>query len=279
MTEPFKAAAFQMDCKLGRMEQNAATVTDVLYEAADKGVKLCVFPECALSGYSVSSKEETAEVAIPLASEPVKKIVNACKKLSIYACVGYTENRNGKFFNSAFLAGPEGTILNNYSKMHLPCIGADKFVERGQPPVPPVETAVGNLSTIICYDVRFPELARYYGLHGADIILHPTNWPYGSECTREILPVARAFENMVYWIAANRVGDERGSHYIGGSRIISPGGKELARAGEEREELIIAEIDPAVARKKSFYSVEGDWSIDIIGDRRPEVFGNSDLVC
>lgn len=278
MPEKYLAGAFQMDCKLGEMDRNADHVVSALHDAGKQGVRLVVFPECALSGYCVASREETAAFAISIDSAPVQKIVDACKALSMFACVGYAEDRDGRLYNSAFTAGPNG-ILNNFSKMHLPYIGIDKFVERGQPPLPPVETEAGNLATIICYDVRFPELSRYYGLHGADVVLHPTNWPYGSEGTREILPIARAFENMVYWIACNRVGDERGSHFIGGSRIISPGGKVLAQADEEREMLIVAEIDPAVARKKSFYSVEGDWSVDIIGDRRPEVFGNQDLMC
>ena len=279
MSETYKVAAFQMDCKLGQTEQNADRIITILHDAKRQNVRLVVFPECALSGYCVNSVEETAQVAIPIHDPNIQRIVDACKELSIYACVGYTENRNGKRYNSAFLAGPEGRILSNYSKMHLPYVGADKFVEKGQPPEPPVQTEIGSLSTIICYDVRFPELTRYYGLNGADIMMHPTNWPLGSEGTREILPVARAFENMMFWIACNRVGDENGSHFIGGSRIISPGGKVLAQAGEDGEELIIAEIDPAAARRKSFYSVEGDWSIDIIGDRRPEVFGNQELVC
>ena len=83
----------------------------------------------------------------------------------------------------------------------------------------------------ICYDIRFPELTRHLALSGADVIVHPTNWPYGSEYTRDVLPLARAFENGVYFLSCNRVGDEKSSHFIGGARVVgcllytSPGRK------------------------------------------------------
>jgi len=272
-----KVACAQVDAKFGDIQANVEKCITYIKKAAEEGCSLVVFPECFLQGYAVNSAEEVAELAIPLEDESIKKINAACRENNIMAAVGYIEDRKGKYYNSAVLLGPDG-VLQTYSKMHMPFIGADKFVEKGQPPTPPVETPIGRISMIICYDVRFPELSRHLALHGADMILMLTNWPRGSEKTREIFPIARAFENGVYVLATNRVGDERGSHFIGGSRIISPTAQILSQA-EEEETLLVAEIDVTKARQKKFVSVEGNWSVDIFNDRRPEVFGNLNIIC
>lgn len=267
-----KVACVQMDIQYGSIEANTKKVVGYLQKAAEAGCALALFPECALQGYCMNTKDEVEEQAVAADDSSIREIIAACEKHKIMAAVGFLEKRGGETYNSAALLGPEG-LLQVYSKMHLPYIGADKFVAQGQPPLPPVDTPIGRLSMLICYDVRFPELSRYYALQGADVLLIPTNWPLGSEKTREIFPISRAFENGVYVMAANRVGDERGSHFIGGSRVISPSAQLLAQAGSE-ETMLVTDIDVAVSRKKDFASVEGNWSIDIFKDRRPEVFGN-----
>lgn len=267
-----KIACVQMDVQYGDLKANKEKCVHFIQQAAEAGSALVLFPECALQGYCMNTKEEVMALAIPVDDPSILEIAAACKAHHIMAAVGFLEMRGGSAYNSVVLLGPEG-VLQVYSKMHLPFIGADRFVTQGQPPLPPVETPIGRISMIICYDVRFPELSRYYALQGADILLIPTNWPLGSEKTREIFPIARAFENGIYVLAANRVGDERGSHFIGGSRMISPSAQILTQAGAE-EAMLLADIDVAISRKKDFVSVEGNWSIDIFKDRRPEVFGN-----
>ncbi|MEL7623712.1 MAG: carbon-nitrogen hydrolase family protein [Clostridiales bacterium] len=277
MSTKCKVALFQMDCKLGETGVNVEKCLTAISQAAGLGCSLIVFPELALSGYNVTSLEEALQFAIPVDSPYIKGLTEACKNNNIYAAVGYMEVREGKVYNSAALLGPEG-LLQNYSKMHMPNIGLDKFAEKGQPPLPPSETAIGKISMIVCYDIRFPELTRHFALKGADMVINLTNWPRGSEHTREVLPIARAFENKIYFMSCNRVGDERGSHFIGGSRIVDPNGRIIAQAGEEGEEMITAEIDVALARQKYFFSQEGNWSIDADKDRRPDVFGNIDIL-
>ena len=274
MTTKSKVALFQMDCKFGETEVNVNKCVDAMKKAAREGCSLIVFPECALSGYCFDSLEEVARYAIPADGPDLARISSAAAELGIYAAVGFTENRGGKYYNSAAFISPDKGIEQVYSKMHMPYIGLDKFAEKGQPPLPPVETPFGRFSMIICYDIRFPELTRHLALSGADVIVHPTNWPYGSEYTRDVLPLARAFENGVYFLSCNRVGDEKSSHFIGGARVVGPNGRIVVQANDESEEMLICEIDVAASRQKHFYSVEGDWSIDIDKDRRPEVFGD-----
>jgi 5-aminopentanamidase len=82
----------------------------------------------------------------------------------------------------------------------------------------------------------------------------------------------RAMENTVYVMAVNRVGEESGFRFIGGSSIVDPGGKRLAQAGPDFEETLYAEIDPSLARKKRLVRVPGRHEINRIADRRPAFY-------
>ena len=273
MSTKVKVALFQMDCKIGATLENIEKCCKQIAVAAAEGCALIVFPECALSGYGVTSKEEALSFAIAADGPEIQILIDACKAHNIMAVTGYTEVRDGEVYNGACLLGPDGLLLN-YNKMHMPYIGLDKFAAKGPAPLPPVETPIGKIALLICYDIRYPELCRYYATHGADMIICPTNWPLGSEFTRDVLPMARSFENMVYFLACNRTGIERGGKYIGGSRVVGTNGRIIVQAkeGEDAEEMLMTEIDVALARQKYFYSKEGDWSIDAEKDRRPDVF-------
>ena len=274
MTTKSKIALFQMDCKLGQPEANVAKCIQAMEQAAQAGAFLITFPECALTGYAFDSPEEAARCALSAEGPELARLREESKRLGIYVVVGFAELCAGKLYNSAAILSPAKGVEQIYHKLHLPYIGLDKFVEKGDRPLPPLETPFGRLGILICYDVRFPEMSRYLAVSGADILLQPTNFPAGSECTRDVLPMARAFENGVYFLSCNRVGEERGSRFIGGARILDPKGRCLALAGEEKEELLIAEIDPAAARQKYSLSPDGSWSVDIEKDRRPEIFGD-----
>ena len=110
-------------------------------------------------------------------------------------------------------------------------------------------------------------------LNGAELIVLPTNWPPGAECTADFVINTRAMENHVYYMAVNRVGTERGFRFIGKSKICNPSGEVLALANHEQEAILYAEIDPALARRKRVIRVPGKHEIDRFADRRPEMYG------
>ena len=114
----------------------------------------------------------------------------------------------------------------------------------------------------ICYDGAFPEPSRAMALEGADLIVLPTNWPPGAECTADFVINTRAMENHVYYAAVNRVGDERGFRFIGKSKICGPSGDVLAIANHADETILYAEIDQALARRKRIIRVPGKHEID-----------------
>ncbi len=125
----------------------------------------------------------------------------------------------------------------------------------------------------ICYDGSFPESSRVLTLLGADLVVLPTNWPTGAVTTVCHLVQARALENHIFYAAVNRVGEERGFRFIGQSRIVQCNGDILVQAGEHDAEIIVAEIDPAIARNKRLVKIPGKYEIDRVADRRPEMYG------
>jgi predicted amidohydrolase len=130
-----------------------------------------------------------------------------------------------------------------------------------------------RVGMLICFDGSFPEASRVLALLGADLIVLPTNWPSGGRCSCDYVPPMRAHENHVYFMAVNRVGEEGGFSFIGNTRVVDWDGKNLAAAPEPKEAVIYAEIDPAKARQKRVVFVPGEYEVDRIAGRRPELYG------
>ena len=125
---------------------------------------------------------------------------------------------------------------------------------------------------MICFDVEFPEVARTLALRGADIVAHPTNFPVAARIQTELITVARAAENRVYLLTANRVGKERTGEFCGWSQIVDPFGKRLAEADGTEEILHVADVDVEKARDKD-YVIPGEYELYLFGHRRPELYG------
>jgi predicted amidohydrolase len=174
--------------------------------------------------------------------------------------------------NAAILAGAGRPGSCFYAKTHLPILGVDRFVSPGGH-LSVWDTPYGKVGPLICYDIRFPEAARCLGLMGADIIALPTNWPEGAESSPDFLTRARAWENRVYILAANRVGVERGRRFIGRSQIVAPSGEILQEAGADEEKILYADLDLTQARQKRIVIEPGEWELDTFGGRRPELYG------
>ena len=268
-----KIAGVQMDVKLGNVEHNVARISDFTEEAAVKGARLIVFPECASTGYCFESFEEAATFAEPIPGPTVETTLTVCQQHQVFVVLGMLEKVGEKVFNSCVCVGPNG-LVGQYRKVHLPELGVDHFTTPGDRPFA-VQTADDfRIGMSICYDVSFPEVSRALALAGADILVLPTNWPPGAEPTAAHVVNARASENKVYFIAVNRVGFERGFGFIGMSKICNVHGNTLAASNHMDEAIIYAEIDPAEARDKRIVRVPGKHAIDRFADRRPEMYGS-----
>ena len=265
-----RVASVQMDVKYGDPDQNVVRIIQSIRDLASQGVELAVFPECSLAGYCVESESELAEVGISRHSEYIAQIQATVDETGLVVVFGFSESDGLNYFNTAALLQPN-ISANFYQKTHLPELGYDRFISKGND-LPVFETKFGKVGMLICFDIRFPEATRILSLKGADVLLLPTNWPTGADISADLLVIARAAENKIFVVSSNRVGTERGFNFIGKSKLISPMGEVLASAGNG-EDILIADMDFSLSRNKRNVTVPGKHETTIFESRRPELYG------
>jgi 5-aminopentanamidase len=267
-----KVAAVQMNPELMQKEKNLENILLKTREAAANGAKLIIFPECALTGYMFTGRAEAMPYAEAIPGPSTEKVAEVCKELGVYMIFGLLEKSNDKLYNAAALIGPEG-LTGKYRKNHLPFLGVDRFTDKGDNQFEVFNTPAGNIGIVVCYDITFPETGRCLALKGADIIAVITNWPRQRIYIAKHVINARALENHIYVAAADRIGTERGGKFLGMSKIVDVSGRTLASASMTKEEILYADLDLELARKKHIVFVPGEMEMDFINDRRPELYG------
>jgi predicted amidohydrolase len=218
---------------------------------------------------------DSPEEALPHAEEIpgpfTEALAEAAERLGLHCVAGLLEREGDTLRNTAVLVGPEG-VAGRYRKSHLPFLGVDRFVEAGDE-LEVVDTPIGRIGIEICYDLRFPELTRALALRGVDLVAHPTNWPVEARSNAEILTRARAHENRVFILTANRVGREGHAEFCGWSQICDVRGNRVVEAGDAEEGLFVAEIDVEEAREKDLIPLPGRYEMHLFDHRRPELYG------
>lgn len=272
MRDKVKIAAVQMNPKIMQNRENLDKVIFDARAAAGNGAGLIVFPECTLTGYIFSSREEAMPFMETIPGIATEEMEALCKQLGVHIVVGLLEKDGMKCFNAAVLIGPGG-LIGKYRKNHLPFLGIDRFLDAGNKAFEVFDTPVGRLGIHICYDATFPECARVMTLLGADILILPTNWPQGRERVVKYVINTRAYENKVHFVAVDRVGEERGTMFIGHSKIVDAWGDTLVDAGDVEEQIIYAEVSLDEARQKHVTFKPGEFELDFIRDRHPELYG------
>jgi predicted amidohydrolase len=268
----WKIATVQMDCKFADKAANLETMSTRLREAAAKGAKLVIFPECAVPGYCFDSKAEAWPFAETLPGASTEVVGALCRQLGVWAAYGLLERDGDYLFNSCALVGPDG-FKASYRKAHLPCLGIDRFVTPGDRPFAVHDLGGLRVGMNICYDFAFPEAARVLMLLGADLIILPTNWPDRSLTSVQYIIQARAVENNIFYAACNRVGEEQGFRFMGRSRIVDVTGDMLAESDDNQPTILYADIDPARARDKHIVRIPGLYELHRTKHRRPELYG------
>jgi len=264
------AAVVQIDPQLARNAYNRELVIEQFHVAASNGAQLVVFPECAISGYGFDSLESALPAVESVPGPASVALEKACAAAGAYAVVGFLEVDEGIVYNSAMLVGPAG-LIGVYRKMHLPCLGVDRFTTPGNFGFPVWETPIGRIGIAICYDLRFPEALRCLGLRGAEIVALPTNWPVTSESMPEFVARARALENRIFLLACNRVGEESGFRFFGRSVMVDPSGKIMTEL-DDASGIGYANFDPERARQKRIVIRPGQFELDTYSNRRPSFY-------
>lgn len=264
-------ACAQIDSILGQPKTNLAKVISSIRTAAEREVKLVMFPECALTGYAYESLQEAIPFAEPIDGHSANAVAEACRETSVYAIVGFIEADGSSYYNAAMLVGPDG-VIGNYRKTHLPFIGVDRFLTAGDQPYQVFDLPFGKVGINICYDISFPEPARALKLLGAEMIALITNWPTAAWRSPAFVANTRALENHLFYAATDRIGTERGWDFIGHSKVVDCNGDTLTEAGEN-EELLITAVDLQEANQNRIINVPGAYELDRLGDRRPDLYG------
>lgn len=258
----------QFDVRLHEPARNTAAVCDeIAAAAAESGARLVVFPEAALTGYVFESLDEALDGAISATGRELSAIADACRSANAWTIVGAIERADGGVYNAAFLVGPDG-ITGRYRKVHTLCLGVDRFARRGGE-FQVWDLPIGRIGINICYDGTFPESSRTLKLLGAQLIVLPTNWPR-LHMKRQQTQM-RAYENHVNYLAVNRVGEERGTVFPGGSMAVGPGGELLAEAGDGPERIDV-EFDMAASDRNRVVLAPGEYEFDYLADRRPDAY-------
>jgi predicted amidohydrolase len=260
-----KAGFFQFAPIFGKKDENIRKVLSVLKET---DADLLVLPEFFSTSYQFVSEDEVAELSEKIPNGYTTEFLSEIsRQRGFYIVAGLPERDGDRFFNSAVLTGPEG-FIGAYQKTHL--FFEEKLLfSPGDTGFRVWDTKIGRIGIMICFDWFFPESMRVLALMGADIVAHPANLvlPYCPDA----MPV-RCLENRVYAITANRIGEEKRKEgqslrFIGQSLIVSPEGKVLVKASEKEEVIMVADIEPELARDKSLTSLN-----NIFNDRRPEMY-------
>ncbi len=241
-----KIAAAQIACNLGDLAANARKMREFAGRAKAAGAELVVFPEMADTGYAMPVIRAQAK---PWNEGVVPELQEIARNLSLAIISGVSEKEGDAIYNSQIVIDAAGAIIAKYRKTHLfaPApIEEDKCFAPGQALV---SVALGplRLGLTICYDLRFPEIYRALAVEqGANAFIISSAWPFPRVEHQRVLATARAIENQSYVVLANRVGKDDGTPFCGSSAIIDPSGVVVAAASAEREELVVAEVSPAV---------------------------------
>jgi omega-amidase len=241
-----KVAAAQILSLVGDFGANIGKVRDFAARAKKAGSELVVFPEMIDTGYSMPVIQKHArgwnEGAVP-------QLQQIAKARSIAIVAGISDRDGDAIFNSQVFVNRDGRIVGKYRKTHL--VTAAPLDERVclSPGNDFVSCKLDNFNVglSICYDLRFPEMARTLVVrHRTNVFVNSSAWPTVRAEHLRILALARAVENQSYFIIANRVGTDDGVTFCGSSLIVDPSGKILAAGSSDREELLQAEISTDV---------------------------------
>ena len=253
----FTAAAIQVAPVQGPLSpevvrKNLDKCVDFTRRCVDAtGAELVVLPETATTGFTPDCSTQelwdlVSEIPGPV-TEPVQQVA---RDLGVHVCLGTYERgpERGVVYNSSVLVAPTGEVVGVYRKTHPFCtehVDGGGWVTPGDT-VTVVETPLGRIGMIVCFDGDYPELSRIQAVQGAEVILRPSALLRSADLW-ELTSRARAYDNHVFVIGANATGiDAAGVLFFGNSHIVTPVGHIVAKAASH-EGWVSARLDPETA--------------------------------
>ncbi len=280
----FAIGLVQQRCGVG-VEENLERAIDGIREAAKRGAQVVSTQELFRSQY-FCQREDVAlfELAEPIPGPTTERLGKLAHELGVVIVASLFERRAaGIYHNTAAVLDADGSLLGLYRKMHIPddpLYYEKYYFTPGDLGFRAFATHFGRIGVLVCWDQWYPEAARLTALQDISVLFYPTaiGWhpaekaEYGEAQTSawETMQRSHAIANGVYVAAANRVGHEgdksAGIEFFGGSFISDPFGRVLQHAGRERDEVLVAEVDPALQE-----NVRRNWPF--LRDRRIDAYG------
>ncbi|MFC1919326.1 carbon-nitrogen hydrolase family protein [Chloroflexota bacterium] len=269
-------------------DKNAERMRIFAEREAQEGSELIVFPELANIGYitpALPGKSPTfrhgisatefgiryVKAAESIPGPTTETLGEVSRRYGIYIIVGIAQLHPvipATLYNSAVLIGPYG-VIGVHQKVHLPA--NEKLLFYAGNTCEVHSTELGNISMVVCYDLRFPELSRIHALGGAEIICAIYSMPrvgkniIGDVQTLKYKAHVRAQENSVYCLVCDRTGREGDVSFAGHSAIAAPDGQIIAYSESDQEEVIRAELHNEELIKSRI-------QLTIFRDRRPDLY-------
>lgn len=285
MNTTITVSAVQQPCDQDREANLAFSITKIR-EAADSGANLVILPELHLGPYFCQSEDTGQYARAETIPGPTTEILGElAEELDIVLVASLFEKRAaGLYHNTAVVFERDGSIAGKYRKMHIP--DDPGFYEKfyftpGDLGFVPIDTSLGKLGILVCWDQWFPEAARLMALAGAEILIYPTaiGWnPEDSDAEKQrqlqawiTIQRAHAVANGLPVIVCNRVGFEMapdgqsGIDFWGNSFIAGPQGEILCSANQCETKLLTCDLDKQASEK-----VRQIWPY--LRDRRIEAY-------
>ena len=264
MKESLRVGLVQLS-NVESVEENISKLETNIRDCASKGAELLVLQELHNSQYFCQTEDVNKfDLAEGIPGPSTDRFGKLAKELEIVLVISLFEKRTaGIYHNTAVVLEKDGSIAGKYRKMHIPDDPAyyEKFYfTPGDLGFKPIQTSVGNLGVLVCWDQWYPEAARLMALQGADVLIYPT--AIGWESTDEqdekqrqldawiISQRAHAVANGLPVISVNRTGHEpdpsgqtNGIQFWGNSFVAGPQGEILQRSYPDKEAIQVVEID------------------------------------
>lgn len=271
------------------VKANMRHIAEGIERLADDGAQLVVLQELHNSLYFCQTEDvDNFNLAEPVPGPSTEFYGGLARRFGVVIVTSLFEKRAaGLYHNTAVVMERDGSIAGKYRKMHIPDDPAyyEKFYfTPGDIGFHPIDTSVGRLGVLVCWDQWYPEAARLMALQGAEILVYPTAIGYADSDTpdeqerqREAWTTVQrghAVANGLHVVTANRVGFEpdpsgqtKGISFWGSSMAVGPQGEMLWRAGRDEEESAVIDIDMSRCEQ-----VRRWWPF--LRDRRIEEYGD-----
>jgi N-carbamoylputrescine amidase len=280
----FRLGLVQMRCGTDP-DANVERAVAGVREAAGRGAQIVCLPELFRTQYFCQREDPALfDLAEPIPGPTSDRMAAVAKELGVVIVASLFERRAaGVYHNTAVALDADGTMVGRYRKMHIPDdpLYYEKFYfTPGDLGFSAIDTKVGKVGALVCWDQWYPEGARLTALAGADVLFYPTaiGWhpsekaEYGERQLGAWQTIQRshAIANGVYVAAVNRVGHEgssdAGIEFWGASFVCDPFGAVIAEAPRDAEAVLVVEVDRALQE-----DVRRNWPF--LRDRRIDAYG------